>query len=79
MYGITATVNRLKRARRYRNQPVRTGQTDQDKGLAIMDLAIFLLVFVLLMAAASAAGLTADSRDGSDWRPTVDGFRSPPR
>jgi hypothetical protein len=43
-----------------------------------MGLAIFFLVFLLLMAAASAAGLTADSRDGADWKPTVDGFRAPP-
>jgi len=42
-----------------------------------MGLAIFLFVFILLMAAASAAGLTADSRDGADWKPTVDGFRAP--
>lgn len=34
-----------------------------------------LLFFVLLMIA-SAAGLTADTRDGADWKPTHDGFRS---
>jgi hypothetical protein len=64
-------------------KPVRTGQTHRktdtsSEGLAIMGLAIFFLVFLLLMAAASAAGLTADSRDGADWKPTVDGFRAPP-
>lgn len=39
-----------------------------------MELLFFLLFFVLL-AIASAAGLTADSRDYADWKPTVAGRR----
>ena len=35
---------------------------------------LVLLVFFALLAAASVAGLTADSRDGADWTPTVDGL-----
>ncbi|HEX8344925.1 MAG TPA: hypothetical protein VF657_09300 [Actinoplanes sp.] len=37
---------------------------------------VYLMLFFLLIAAASAAGLTADSRDGADWAPTVDGRRA---
>jgi hypothetical protein len=40
-----------------------------------MELAIVL--FFVLAAVASIAGLTVDSRDGADWKPTVDGFRAP--
>jgi hypothetical protein len=36
---------------------------------------LFLLVFLVLLAAASAAGLTADSRDGADWAPSDGGWR----
>lgn len=39
-----------------------------------MELLFFLLFFVLL-AIASAAGLTADSRDYADWKPTDEGRR----
>ncbi|WP_278044993.1 hypothetical protein [Krasilnikovia cinnamomea] len=38
-------------------------------------MALSILVFFLLLTIAAALGLTADSRDGADWRPTVDGFR----
>ena len=38
-----------------------------------MELVVAL--FFVLLAAASAFGLTADTRDGADWRPTEDGFR----
>jgi hypothetical protein len=38
-----------------------------------------LFLFLVLLAVASAAGLTADSRDGADWAATVDGRRQPPR
>jgi hypothetical protein len=41
-----------------------------------MELVILLLALVFV-AAASAAGLTVDSRDGADWQPTVDGVRVP--
>jgi len=34
------------------------------------------LLFFVLIALASAFGLTADSRDSADWKPTVDGTRA---
>jgi hypothetical protein len=37
---------------------------------------IFFGIFFLLLALAAAAGLTADSRDYADGKPTNDGFRS---
>jgi hypothetical protein len=43
-----------------------------------MELLVFLGFFVLL-AVASALGLTADSRDGADWSPTDDGTPVPRR
>jgi hypothetical protein len=53
---------------------VRTGQI---AGLRVkaMEIVVVLLFFVLL-AVASAAGLTADSRDSADWKPTDDGVRA---
>jgi hypothetical protein len=54
--------------------PVRTGQDPDPKVLAAMSLLVLFLFFALL-AAVSAAGLTADSRDGADWTATVDGQR----
>lgn len=39
-----------------------------------MEILLFLFFFVLL-ALASAAGLTADSRDSADWKPSDDGRR----
>jgi hypothetical protein len=33
-------------------------------------------IFFLLLAVAAAAGLTADSRDYADWKPSNEGFRS---
>jgi hypothetical protein len=38
---------------------------------------LLLFVILLLLAIASAAGLTADSRDGADWAPSADGRRVP--
>jgi hypothetical protein len=38
-------------------------------------MALVLLLFIVLLAVATAAGLTTDSRDGADWAPTVDGAR----
>ncbi len=38
-----------------------------------MELAI--LAFFVLIALASIAGLTTDSRDGADWAPTAGGRR----
>jgi hypothetical protein len=40
---------------------------------------LFLLLFIVVLAVAGAAGLVADSRDYADWRPSNGGFRSPPR
>jgi hypothetical protein len=39
---------------------------------------LVLFVFLALLAVASAAGLTFDSRDGADWTMTFDGERRPP-
>ncbi|MEH1099253.1 hypothetical protein [Micromonospora sp. CPCC 205561] len=39
-----------------------------------MEILLFLFFFVLL-AVASVAGLTADSRDSADWKPSDDGRR----
>ncbi|MBM0238936.1 hypothetical protein JNW88_20580 [Micromonospora sp. ATA32] len=39
-------------------------------------MAVLLLVlFLLLLTVASAFGLTADSRDSADWKPTIEGRR----
>lgn len=57
--------------------PVRTGG---EKGLnhakvsAAMTVLLFLL-FLLLLVGASAFGLTADTRDSADWKPSDDGQR----
>jgi hypothetical protein len=36
---------------------------------------LLLLAIFILLAVASAAGWTADSRDGADWAPSADGQR----
>ncbi|RKN42732.1 hypothetical protein [Micromonospora endolithica] len=36
---------------------------------------LFLLAFFALLGVASATGLTADSRDSADWKPTEGGRR----
>lgn len=36
---------------------------------------LMLLIVFVLLAVASAAGLTVDSRDGADWSPSSDGRR----
>ena len=38
-----------------------------------MDLGI--AIFFVLIALASMLGLTADSHDSADWKPSRDGFR----
>jgi hypothetical protein len=40
-----------------------------------MEIAV--LLFFVLLAVVAAAGLTADSRDSADWKPTMDGQRAP--
>ena len=42
-------------------------------------MAIIVLLFFVAIAVASGAGLTADSRDSGDWKPTADGMRIPNR
>jgi hypothetical protein len=37
---------------------------------------LVLLVFISLLGLASALGLTTDSRDSADWKPTDDGQRA---
>ncbi len=57
--------------------PVRTGgETDSNhaKASAAMEF-LFILLFLVLLAAASAAGLTVDSHDSADWKPSDDGRR----
>ncbi|WP_165521767.1 hypothetical protein [Micromonospora zingiberis] len=36
---------------------------------------LFLLLFLLFLAATSAVGLTTDSRDSADWKPSEGGRR----
>ena len=38
-------------------------------------MAIGIAVFFLLIALASIAGWTADTRDSADWKPSHEGFR----
>jgi hypothetical protein len=52
-------------------------QDSRNKGVTIM--AIIVLLFFVAIAVASGAGLTADSRDSADWRPSMDGLRAPDR
>ena len=42
-------------------------------------MGIAILLFFVTIAIASAAGLTFDSRDSGDWKPTADGVRTPDR
>lgn len=39
-------------------------------------MGIAVLLFFVLLVLASAAGLTADTRDSADWKPTADGVRA---
>ena len=41
---------------------------------AAMEFLLFLL-FLALLGSASAAGLTVDSHDSADWKPTQEGRR----
>jgi hypothetical protein len=56
---------------------VRTGGENDGhprKASAAMEFLLFLL-FLLALAAGSVLGLTADSRDSADWKPSDDGRR----
>jgi hypothetical protein len=48
--------------------------TDPREVPAAMEILVLFAV-LLLLALASAAGLTADTRDSADWKPTDDGWR----
>lgn len=56
------------------------GETDINcvKVSAVMEF-LFLVLFLVVLAAAGAAGVTADSRDSADWKPTDAGRRSQSR
>ncbi|MEU8260971.1 hypothetical protein AB0C02_10170 [Micromonospora sp. NPDC048999] len=57
--------------------PVRTGgetDTNHVKASAAMTT-LLLLLFLLVLAVAGAVGLTVDTRDSADWKPTDDGRR----
>ena len=49
----------------------------RNKGVNVMGFAV--LLFFIAIAIASGAGLTFDSRDSGDWKPTADGVRTPDR
>ncbi|NES14721.1 MULTISPECIES: hypothetical protein [Micromonospora] len=52
------------------------GETDINHVKASAAMIVLLLVLLLLLlGAASGLGLTADSRDSADWKPTDDGHR----
>lgn len=40
-------------------------------------MGIAIILFFVLLAIAAAAGLTVDSRDSADWKPSIDGTRAP--
>ncbi|HEX7745746.1 MAG TPA: hypothetical protein VF462_10845 [Micromonosporaceae bacterium] len=48
--------------------------SEPPEGHAAMDF-LFFLAFVLFLALASFLGLTVETRDSADWKPTTDGFR----
>ena len=51
--------------------------TRRNKGVNVMGIAI--LLFFVAIAIAAGTGLTFDSRDSGDWKPTADGVRAPDR
>ena len=42
-------------------------------------MGIAILLFFITIAIASGLGLTFDSRDSGDWKPTADSVRTPDR
>jgi hypothetical protein len=59
-------------------QPGAHRQTNRrNKGVNVMGIAV--LLFFIALAIASGTGLTVDSRDSGDWKPTADGVRMPDR
>ena len=78
MYGISATVPGYRGGPCWYQQPGAHRQTTRrNKGVTVMGFAI--LLFFIAIAIASGAGLTHDSRDSGDWKPTADGVRTPDR
>ncbi|GAA3337166.1 hypothetical protein GCM10020358_12450 [Amorphoplanes nipponensis] len=78
MYGIPATVGRPATGACWVSQPgAHRPSTSRNKGVNVMGIAI--LLFFVAIAVASGAGLTFDSRDSGDWKPTADGVRAPDR
>ena len=58
--------------------PVATGEAIENQGVLrghAMSGLLFLLIFFALLGAASAVGLTADSRERGDWSPSDQGRR----
>ncbi|PWU48001.1 hypothetical protein DLE60_22575 [Micromonospora globispora] len=52
------------------------GETTHNHAKASAAMAVLLLLLlVLFLVVASALGLTADSRDSADWKPTDEGRR----
>ena len=52
------------------------GETDINHAKASAAMTgLLLLLFLLFLLAARATGLTTDSRDSADWKPTDDGRR----
>ena len=74
MYGITATVGEGPPGADSRHQPGAHRPTPPEQRVNVMELLVVLLFFVLI-ALASALGLTADSRDSADWKPSHAGAR----
>ncbi|GAA3736834.1 hypothetical protein GCM10022225_19460 [Plantactinospora mayteni] len=58
-------------------RPEISGRPYRLEGRAAMEL--FVPLFFLVLLVASMLGLTADSRDSADWRPSNGGWRSSPR
>ena len=75
MYGITATVHRLPSGPCWCQKPgAHRLMTRRNKGVTVMEIAM--LLFFIAIAIASVTGLTVDSRDSGDWKPTTDGVRT---
>jgi hypothetical protein len=67
MYGITATFAGARSGA--------SSKTESRTEVKVMEIVV--LLFFVLLAVAAAAGLTVDSRDSADWKPTMDGRRAP--
>jgi hypothetical protein len=78
MYGISATVRDPRDGACWIQQPgAHRLRTRRIKGVNVMGIAV--LLFFIAIAIASGTGLTRDTRDSGDWKPTTDGVRDPDR